>query len=83
MNTHDTGVLAIQHAVANASPGAWRDAIVTRVDQGILLSCLSGVELLVSSNAPVVVGEPVAYHPVAEVLAVGSRRFPARQFTRA
>ena len=83
MNTQDTGVLAIQHVVANASPGAWRDAIVTRVDQGILLRCLSGAELLVVSNAPVVDGEPVAFHPVAEVLAVGAQRYLARDLSRA
>ena len=82
MNSHDTGVLAIQHAVANASPGAWRDAIVTRADEGILLSCLSGAQLLVASNASVTVGEPVAYHPVAEVLAIGARRYPARLLAR-
>jgi len=73
-------VLPIQHAVANASPGSWRDAIVTaRGPRHIELSSLDGDTVFLWSAAPVLVGEPVAYHPVAELLAAGSIRYRARR----
>jgi hypothetical protein len=73
-------VLPIQHAVANASPSAWRDAIVTAIGpQHIELSSLDGQSVFLWSSAPVLAGEPVAYHPVAELLAAGSIRYRARR----
>ena len=73
------GLLAIQEAVASASPSAWRDAIVTAIDDGELeISRLDGAVVRIWSTASVELGEPVAIHPVAEVLAVGDRWYPAR-----
>jgi hypothetical protein len=72
-------VLAIQHAVANASPGAWRDAVV--VDGGIgtlTLMCMDGEAMQLATSAEVAPGEPVAFHPVAEVLAASGERTRAR-----
>ena len=73
------GLLAIQGVVASASPSAWRDAIVTAIDDGELeLSRLDGTLMRIWSTASVGVGEPVAIHPVAEVVAVGDRWYAAR-----
>ncbi|MBO9554450.1 hypothetical protein [Cellulomonas sp.] len=74
-----TDVLPIQSIVANASPGAWRDGLVAAHEQDALTVVLldGGVRVLSTSARPEI-GEPVAVHPVAEVLAVGGAWFSAR-----
>lgn len=80
--SHDdttTRILAIQRAMACAAPSGWRDAIVVATAPGMIeLVTLDGATLRLASFAPVVAGEPVALHPVAEVLAVGEEWYPAR-----
>jgi len=74
-----TGILAIQRVVACASPSGWRDALVFAVADGsVELLTLAGELVQVSTDAPIAVGEPVAYHPVAEVLALGAEWYAAR-----
>ncbi|GIG21092.1 hypothetical protein Cch01nite_18160 [Cellulomonas chitinilytica] len=74
-----TDVLPIQTIVANASPGAWRDGLVTARDQDALtVLLLDGGALVLSTSAAPELGEPVAVHPVAEVIAVGSAWYSAR-----
>jgi hypothetical protein len=78
-NNTTTRILAIQRVMACASPSSWRDAVVVTSVDGILeLATLTGETLHVVSEAPVAVGEPVAVHPVAEVLALGDDWYPAR-----
>jgi hypothetical protein len=74
-----TRILAIQRVVACASPSGWRDALVLSVAaDGALLATLEGDVVQVSTEAPLAVGDPVAYHPVAEVLALGTEWYSAR-----
>ncbi len=74
-----TRILAIQRVVACASPSGWRDAFVVAVANGsVELVTLEGAVVLIATEAPVGVGEPVAYHPVAEVLALGDAWYSAR-----
>ena len=74
-----TRILAIQRAVACASPSGWRDGFVISVADGAIdVATLSGEVERLESDAPATVGGPVAYHPVAEVLALGSEWYPAR-----
>ena len=74
-----TQILAIQRVVACASPSGWRDAFVVAVSDGIVeLATFSGAAERLTTEAPVAVGEPVAFHPVAEVLALGSEWYAAR-----
>lgn len=80
-------VLAIQRCMANANPLAWRDAFVadapraehadTWVDVRFL-DGTSGVLRVVGRQVDLAVGEPVAYHPVAEILAAGNLWVTAR-----
>lgn len=80
-------VLAIQRCMAVANPIAWRDALVAEIsstefdDTQIELEFLDGpstVLRVVGLQVDLAVGEPVAYHPVAEVLSVGDRWVTAR-----
>jgi hypothetical protein len=74
-----TDVLPIQAAVANASPSAWRDGLVVARDgDAVTVVLLDGDVRVLSTIAAPAVGEPVAVHPVAEVLAVGSAWYSAR-----
>jgi hypothetical protein len=74
-----TRILAIQRVVACASPSGWRDAFVVAVEDGIVeLATFSGTTERLTTEAPLAVGEPVAFHPVAEVLALGSEWYAAR-----
>ncbi|MDM4762655.1 hypothetical protein QT381_06510 [Galbitalea sp. SE-J8] len=71
------GVMAIQERVASASPSAWRDAIVAAVhaDGTAELAHLDGSAEIVWHHAHVfAVGEPVAVHPIAGLLAIGGAR---------
>lgn len=73
-------VLPVQRAVASAWPSAWIDALVMCSDAtGLLLSTLAGELLAVDTRARVAVGEPVAFHPVAEVVSVGGELIRARR----
>ncbi|WP_309712804.1 hypothetical protein [Pseudolysinimonas sp.] len=74
-----TRILAIQRVVACASPSGWRDAFVVSVADGsIELATLAGSVERITTDAPVSLGEPVAYHPVAEVIALGRDWYSAR-----
>lgn len=74
-----TRILAIQRVMACASPSSWRDALVVSAFGGVAeLATLGGESVVVSTDAPVAAGDPVAYHPVAEILALGNAWFSAR-----
>lgn len=74
-----TGVLPIQQAVANASPSAWRDGIVVGARRGeVVVAALDGALTTLGTAVVPALGEPVAFHPVAELLAVAGVRYPAR-----
>lgn len=78
-NSNQLEVLAVQRAVAKASPSFWRDLIVlARSDDGLLAVDLEGVGYRLRTPAAAEVGEPVALHPIAEILSVGAQHFPAR-----
>ncbi|MER7796965.1 nuclease [Microbacterium sp. NPDC096154] len=73
-------VLPVQRAVASAWPSAWIDALVMCSDaSGIALATLAGDDLAVDAIVSLAPGEPVAFHPVAEVLAVGGTLVRARR----
>jgi hypothetical protein len=74
-----TGILAIQRAIVSASPSGWRDGIVISAGDGIVeIATLSGENRTVVTDASVNVGDPVALHPVGEVLAAGPDWYSAR-----
>ena len=75
-------VLPIQEAVATASPSAWRDGIVVARDQEVTtVVLLDGQARSLASRAAPAVGEPVAVHPIAELVAVGGTWYAARVLT--
>ena len=75
-------VLPIQEAVATASPSAWRDGLVVARDQdATTVVLLDGQVCVLSSRATPATGEPVAVHPVAELVAVGGTWYAARPLT--
>ena len=75
-----TGILGIQRAVAVASPSAWRDGIVIDADdRGIVVATLAGEVLRLASAPTTRIGDPVAFHPVAQILAAGGVWQPARR----
>lgn len=74
-----TRILAIQRVVACASPTGWLDAFVISVAGDLVeLATLAGSIEQVTTDAPVGVGEPVGYHAVAEVIALGQEWYTAR-----
>ncbi|MGY2897613.1 hypothetical protein ACVKXF_000225 [Curtobacterium sp. PvP017] len=77
-----TTILPIQRVMANAAPGAWRDGIVveTRTADAVVAFLDGGVTQLrvASDDAFLSVGDPVAHHPVAEILSAGGRQTTAR-----
>ena len=78
-NHTTTRILAIQRVMACASPSGWRDAFVLSAAGGSAeLATFAGDVVRVSTEAPLAVGDPVAYHSVAEVLALGTHWYPAR-----
>jgi hypothetical protein len=79
LNRTRIDVLPIQEAVATASPTAWRDGLVTSRDRdATTVVMLDGRVCVLATLAAPTVGEPVAVHPVAEVLAVGGAWYSAR-----
>lgn len=70
--TISSTVLPIQRAMASAAWNAWRDGLVIAVeDAEVTIAFLEGgVQRLrlVGADAEIAVGEPVAFHPVAEIL---------------
>ncbi|WP_034621662.1 hypothetical protein [Cellulomonas sp. URHE0023] len=74
-----TDVLTLQAIVANASPSAWRDGLVVSRHQGHLtVALLDGQVVTLGTLAAPEVGEPVAVHPVAGLVALGEVRFSVR-----
>jgi hypothetical protein len=72
-------LLPIQEAVATASPSAWRDGLVTARDSAtITVALLDGTAAVLMTRAAPAVGEPVAVHLVAEVVALGTSWYSAR-----
>ena len=72
-------VLPIQEAVATASPSAWRDGLVASQDRDVLtVVLLDGEVRALTTRAAPAAGEPVAVHPVAELVAVGGAWYAAR-----
>jgi len=79
-----TDVLAVQSVVAKASPSAWRDGlVVSRDGDGLTVALLDGHVVLLSTIASPEVGEPVAVHPVAGLVALGGTWFSARSLDQA
>lgn len=79
-NRERVDLLPIQEAVATASPSAWRDGLVVARDGAELtVALLDGRTCVLLTGAPVAPGEPVAVHPVAEVVAVGGTWYSARR----
>lgn len=75
-------VLPIQEAVANASPSAWRDGIALSRDEDVLtVALLDGQVTVLTTRAAPAPGEPVAVHPVAELVAIGGAWYSARTLT--
>ena len=77
-----TGVLAIQRCMAQASPRSWRDGIVVdAVDGSLELALLDGTTVqlhVIGAELELSAGEPVAWHPVAEIPSAGSAAATAR-----
>lgn len=73
-------VLPIQAAVATATPRTWRDGLVTHQEPGALtVTLLDGATTVtLVTRAALDVGEPVAVHAVAEVVAAGATWYAAR-----
>lgn len=65
-------VLPIQRAMASATPTAWRDGLVLEASAAdIAVGFLDGSVTRLRMVGPAIelsAGEPVAYHPVAEIL---------------
>lgn len=80
--TTPSTILPIQRAMAGANPRAWRDGIVLESGHAdVVVAFLDGgVATLRVADAQQVVGtgDPVAHHPVAEILTVGGRATTAR-----
>lgn len=75
-------VLPIQKVVATASPSAWRDGLVASQEHDALtVVLLDGRVCVLTTRATPALGEPVAVHPVAEVVAVGGAWYSARRLT--
>jgi hypothetical protein len=72
-------VLPIQEVVASASPRAWRDGLVASSSPGtVTVALLDGALVTLATRAAPAPGEPVAVHPVAELVAVGGAWYSAR-----
>ena len=79
LNRTRIDLLPIQEAVATASPSAWRDGLVAaRAADTITVALLGGATTVLATRAAPAVGEPVAVHLVAEVVALGPAWYSAR-----
>ncbi|PZF57725.1 nuclease [Curtobacterium sp. MCSS17_008] len=80
--TTPSTILPIQRAMAGANPRAWRDGLVVEVhDESVTVLLLEGTVTtlrVADARGTAVVGDPVAHHPVAEILTVGGRSATAR-----
>lgn len=78
-NLSRTDVLPIQEVVASASPSAWLDGLVSSHRPGeVSVILLDGcAHTLVTAAAPAV-GEPIAMHPAAGLVAVAGAWYSAR-----
>jgi hypothetical protein len=80
LNRTRNDVLPIQEIVATASPSAWRDGLVAaRRGDELTVVLLDGQEAVLTTLATPAPGEPVAVHPVAEIIAVGGAWYSARR----
>ena len=72
-------LLPIQEAVATASPRAWHDGLVVAREPGtVTVALLGGGATVLATRAAPAIGEPVAVHLVAEVVALGGAWYSAR-----
>lgn len=82
----DASVLPVQQMMAWANPSRWEDGFVVEAfGNSLVVATLEGAtkEIRVVGHAvELVAGEPVAYHPVAELLHAGSTRVTAVAVTR-
>jgi hypothetical protein len=75
------GLHAVQLRLAAATPSQWRDALVTGVDDRgrVHAITLDGDPIVWWNHGDLATvataGEPVAWHPIYNVLSVGDRRF--------
>ena len=80
--TTSSTVLPIQRAMAGATPSAWRDGLVLEASgTELAVAFLDGAvqRLRVTGQALALsAGEPVAYHPVAEILDAAAGATTAR-----
>ena len=80
--TTPSTILPIQRAMAGANPRAWRDGLVLEVrDDAVTVLFLDDTVTtlrVADARGTTVVGDPVAHHPVAEILTVGGRSTTAR-----
>lgn len=80
--TISSTVHSIQRCMAASNPSAWWDGLVVGADGAtVIVALLNGatVELRVVGPAvDIAVGEPVAYHPVAELLSASTILTTAR-----
>ena len=74
--TISSTVHPIQRCMASANPSAWWDGLVVAADgAGVSLALLDGSTVrlrVVGPSVDIAVGEPVAYHPVAELLSASA-----------
>ncbi|MFC4244285.1 nuclease [Gryllotalpicola reticulitermitis] len=70
--TISSTVLPIQRAMAGATPSAWRDGLVVEASGAtasvVFLDGAVATLRVVGPAVELIAGEPVAYHPVAELL---------------
>ncbi len=80
--TISSSVLPIQLAMAGATPSAWRDGLVLSSAAGeVAIGYLDGdvaTLRVVGPAVELVAGEPVAYHPVSEILSARRTATTAR-----
>lgn len=81
----DASVLPVQQMMALAAPSRWEDGFVVEAfGNSLVVATLEGAtkELRVVGRAvELVAGEPVAYHPVAELLHASGTRVTAIAIT--
>ena len=80
--TISSTVHPIQRCMAASNPSAWWDGLVTETDgASVTVASLDGATVQLKIVGPAIdiaVGEPVAYHPVAELLSASAILTTAR-----